>query len=341
MYKLTVNASKRYQITISNSLDGFANATSRAIVGEKVALITDSNVDKLYGDALNGFLQDKTLYKYVIPAGEQSKCKEIYFDLVEKLCADGFNRTDTVIALGGGVVGDLAGFVAATYMRGINLIQVPTTILSAVDSSVGGKTAINLDNGKNLVGCFYQPSAVYINTEFFKTLPQREILSGKGEIVKYAFLSKSVSAQLIKGGANEGLVYQCLKIKRDIVEKDEKEKGKRSLLNLGHTVGHAIESLSNYSLSHGECVAKGIASALKVSRALYDIDQIKYDEMQKLLALCGHDLSCPFSAKQLIDKIAFDKKGDGKAIKFVAVKDIGKPQIVTMDYSELEKYLSL
>ena len=335
MYELEVKASESYKITISSDLGGL----SSAVTGDKVAIITDSNVNKLYGSALDGVLSGKTVYKYVIVAGEQSKNKNTYFDLLEFLSADGFGRTDTVIAFGGGVVGDLGGFVASTYMRGVTLVQVPTTILAAVDSSVGGKTAINLSHGKNLVGSFYQPKAVYINTEFFKTLPEREIMSGMGEIIKYAFLNKSVSARMIEEGVSERLVYECLKIKRDIVQKDERESGERALLNLGHTVGHAIESLSEYSYSHGECVVKGLAFTLKISKELYNTESGKYAEMLKLLNSCGHDLSCPFSAKELIKQIAYDKKGDGKAVKFVALKSIGEPEIVKLSYEELEKYL--
>ena len=339
MYALKVKASRRYQITISDNLNDFGNTVCPTIVGSKVAVITDTNVAELYGNALDGFLQNKAVYKYVVNAGEQSKSASVYLDLLERLCADGFTRNDTVIAFGGGVVGDLAGFVAATYMRGVNLVQVPTTILAAADSSIGGKTAINLDSGKNLVGCFYQPSAVYVNTEFFKTLPEREIQSGMGEIIKYAFLSKSVSPEMIKAGANEKLVYECLKIKRDVVQKDEKEKGLRAFLNLGHTVGHAIESLSNYSISHGECVVKGLACALQISKSIYNTDESKYNQMQQLLTSCGHDISCPYSAKDLMDKIAHDKKGDGKSVKFVAVKDIGKIEIVTIDLNKLQEYI--
>ena len=340
MYKLSVNASKHYQITISNNLDEFVSAVCPAITGNKVAIITDTTVNELYPGVLDGYLQNKTVYRYVVPSGEQSKSKDCYFDLLEKLSSDEFTRTDTVIAFGGGVVGDLAGFVAATYMRGINLVQVPTTILSAVDSSVGGKTAINLDNGKNLVGAFYQPSAVYINTDFFKTLPEREIKSGMGEVVKYAFLSKSVTLSMIREGANERLVYECLKIKSSIVERDEKESGERALLNLGHTVGHAIESLSHYSYSHGECVVKGLAYTLKLSKRLYNIADDKFNATQELLASCGHDLTCPYSVKELLNKIAYDKKSNGKSIKFVALKDVGEPEIVTIDYDELQEYLN-
>ena len=340
MYKLTVKASKRYQITISDSLDGFKEVVAKVARGSKVAIVTDSNVNALYGNVLDGFLQGKAVYKYVVAAGEQSKSKQTYFDLLEKLCADGFSRTDTVIAFGGGVVGDLAGFVASTYMRGISLVQVPTTILAAVDSSVGGKTAINLDAGKNLVGTFYQPSAVYVSTQFFNTLPKREVLSGMGEVIKYAFLNKSVTLPMIENGASEQLVYQCLKIKRDVVQRDERESGVRAQLNLGHTVGHAIESLSGYAYSHGECVVKGMAYAIKLSQKIYGFDQETFDKMQQLLTSCGHDLTCPYSAEQLIEKISHDKKGDGTAVKFVTVKDIGKPHVVKIDYPKLQEYIA-
>lgn len=340
MYTLKVNASRRYCITLTDGLSEFNQAVLPYIKGNKVAVITDANVNALYGGALNEHLKNKSVYTYVVGAGETSKSKEVYFDLTERLLKDGFTRADTVIAFGGGVVGDLAGFVASTYMRGINFIQVPTTILSAVDSSVGGKTAINLDGGKNLVGCFYQPSAVYINTRFFKTLPDREIKSGFGEIVKYAFLKKTVSKQLLESGISDKLVYECLKIKRDVVGKDEKENGLRALLNLGHTVGHAIESLSGYSVSHGECVAKGLVYSLKVSKRIFNIDQTEYDRMQQILKAGGHDLSCPYTAKELAEKISYDKKGDGKTIKFIALKGIGKPVIVRLDYKTLKEYIS-
>ena len=182
-----------------------------------MALIVDENVNALYPNVLDGFLSEKTVKTYLVKSGENSKSHQVYIEILESLLKDGFKRNDTIVAFGGGVVGDLAGFIAATYMRGINLIQIPTTILSAVDSSVGGKTAINLSGAKNVVGAFYQPSLVYICLDFFKTLPRREIFSGRGEILKYAFLSKSVTPQMLKGDIAERLIYECVKIKRNIV----------------------------------------------------------------------------------------------------------------------------
>ncbi|MBR1983239.1 MAG: 3-dehydroquinate synthase [Clostridia bacterium] len=337
MLKLKVKTSTKYQITIGSGLEGFNQSVDKYIKGDKVAIIMDTNVSKLYKNLLEEKLSAKKVFTYIVPAGENSKSKEQYFNLLEKLCSDGFTRHDTIIAFGGGVVGDLSGFVASTYMRGIALIQVPTTILSAVDSSVGGKTAINLENGKNLVGAFYQPRAVYVNTEFLKTLPDKEIKSGFGEIIKYALLSKKVTLDLVKNGISEKLIYECLKIKRDIVSKDEKESSLRALLNLGHTVGHAIESLSKYQISHGECVVKGLIYTLKISQKVFNLTQSQIDQINKIINCYNHDTSCEYSAEQIMNKVCFDKKGDGKAVKFVLLKDVGNPKIVSLTHQQIKE----
>ena len=337
MLKLKVKTSTEYQITIDKGLYNLGEAVNKFIKGEKVAIITDENVYAIYGDLIKDKLPNKAVYTYVVPAGENSKSKEQYFNLLEKLCSDGFTRNDTVIAFGGGVIGDLSGFVASTYMRGITLIQIPTTILSVVDSSVGGKTAINLENGKNLVGSFYQPRAVYVNTEFLKTLPDKEIKSGFGEIIKYALLSKKVTLDLVKNGISEKLIYECLKIKRDIVSKDEKESSLRVLLNLGHTVGHAIESLSKYQISHGECVVKGLIYTLKISQKVFNLTQSQIDEINRIINCYDHDTSCEYSAEQIMNKVCFDKKGDGKAVKFILLKDVGNPKIVSLTHQQIKE----
>lgn len=340
MIKLKVKTATKYTVTISNGMQDFNNAVIPYIKGDKVAIIVDQNVNDIYGDIIKNKLDNKTVFTYVVPSGENSKSKEQYFDILERLSVDGFTRYDTIIAFGGGVVGDLGGFIASTYMRGIALIQVPTTILSAVDSSVGGKTAINLENGKNLVGTFYQPKAVYINTEFFKSLPEREVKSGFGEIIKYALLSKSVNAKLIQDGISEKLVYNCLKIKRDIVSKDEKESNLRALLNLGHTVGHAIESLSKYQISHGECVVKGLVFTLRLSKKIFNLDDNTANEIQKIIESYNHDTNCEYTSQQIMQKIAYDKKGDGKAVKFVLLKGVGKPQIIKLTHQQIQENIN-
>lgn len=336
MYELTVRASEKYKITIEKGLVLFRARVLPLVKGESVAIVTDDRVNGLYGDALNGFFGDKRVIKIVIKHGEKSKNSANYLRIINALAENDFTREDTVIALGGGVVGDVAGFAASTYMRGITLIAVPTTLLAAVDSSVGGKTAIDLDYGKNLCGTFYQPSAVYINTEFLKTLPVKEIKNGLGEVVKYAFLSDTVTASDVKNAGGD-LIYRCLKIKRDIVEKDEKEKGERALLNLGHTFGHAIEKLSGYKSAHGACVAKGLVYTIEISKRLYGLSDKTVSEMYGLLKSAKHDLSCPFSAESLIEQITADKKRRGDGIKFVALKGIGKPEITEIKISDLEK----
>ena len=221
--EIKVSASKNYSVIIKDSLSELKNCAKSVIKGDKIAVITDKNVEKLYLSQIGDIFNDYSVFNYVVNGGEESKSITCFYEILEFLAENGFKRNDTVIALGGGVIGDLAGFTASTYMRGINLIMIPTSLLAMVDSSVGGKTAINLKSGKNLAGCFYQPSLVYINTEFLKTLPDREILSGLGEVVKYAFIGSGLTTEDLKGGITPSLIYKCVDIKRQIVENDEKE----------------------------------------------------------------------------------------------------------------------
>lgn len=338
MYELKVRASKTYDITIAEDLSLFSERILPLVKGASVAIITDDKVMGLYGGALDGFFAAKRVIKIVIKRGEKSKNATNYLKIINALAENGFTRADTVIALGGGVVGDIAGFAASTYMRGITLIAVPTTLLAMVDSSVGGKTAIDLKAGKNLCGTFYQPSAVYVNTGFLKTLPVKEIKNGLGEVIKYAFLSDTVKREDIRD-INAALIYKCLKIKRDIVEKDEKESGCRALLNFGHTVGHAIEKLSGYRLSHGACVARGMVYAVEISRRIYGLSDETVARMYALLTSGKHDLSCGYCAESIARQITADKKRYGDSVNFVAVKDLGKAEIVKIKISDIEKMI--
>lgn len=342
MRSLTVNASLKYEITVTDTLNDFPEKCKGFMRGKNVMIVTDSDVNAIYDGILDGYLADKNVVKTVIPAGEESKNGENYFKILNALAENGFTREDGIVAFGGGVVGDLAGFAASTYMRGITLIAVPTTILSMVDSSVGGKTAINLPSGKNLCGTFYQPKAVYIDTEFIKTLPRREFYGGTGEILKYALLSDTVSLNDLSCGVNEDLIVKCLTIKRNIVEKDETEKGERMLLNLGHTVGHALEKLYGYKVSHGECVVKGLAFAVFASEKLYNLDKNTIAAMKKVVNFFGHDTTADFPAKEIYEKILSDKKRYGNDINFVALKGVGKPVTEKISvgtlYGTLENY---
>ena len=268
MKQINVKASKNYTITVDRAFENFKAQVLPLIKGNVVAVITDTNVEPLYYAQLESLLTGKTVCKFVIPAGEENKNAENYISLVNALAKAGLSRKSTVIGLGGGVVGDMSAFVASTYMRGVSYIAIPTTLLSMVDSSVGGKTGIDLDSGKNLLGTFFQPDTVYINLDFLNTLPEREVKSGLGEIMKYAFIDSRITPSDLQNINYEDLIVKSLEIKRDIVERDERESGDRMLLNFGHTIGHAIEKLYDYKVSHGECVLKGMAYAIELSEKL-------------------------------------------------------------------------
>ena len=334
MRKLTINASTEYCVTINDDLSLVKDAIA-AFDSEKVAVITDDNVFALYPNVLDGFFVGKKVRTIIVENGENSKSAENFIMILNTLAELGFTRKDAVVAFGGGVVGDLAAFCASTYMRGIKLFSVPTTLLAAVDSSVGGKTAINLDKGKNLCGTFYQPSAVYVCTGFLKTLPEKQVLCGYGEIIKYAFLSDSIKRSDIISADTEELIYKCLKIKKRIVEKDERESGERKLLNLGHTFGHAIERLCGFSLSHGECVVKGLAIILGVSAKYYGFTKKEYDRAYEIISCKGHDLSVKYSAEELLEAVKSDKKSDGSGVDAVLIDKNTSARIVRLSFAEL------
>ncbi|MBR6737093.1 MAG: 3-dehydroquinate synthase [Clostridia bacterium] len=335
MKTITVNASKKYNVIISSDLGGLTAFLAPLIKGDKVAVITDDTVSKLYASEVISALKGYEVSVLTVKSGEDSKNATNFIYLANELARLGFSRTSTVIALGGGVIGDLAGLVSATFMRGITLIQIPTTLLSMVDSSVGGKTAIDLDAGKNLLGVFYQPNGVYVSLSFLKTLPQREIVCGLGEITKYAFIDGRITPQDISEKNYEKLIEKSLEIKRDIVERDEKESGDRMLLNFGHTVGHAIEKLYNYTLSHGECVIMGMYSALNVSKALGYLSENGYNSGVKLLNETGVMPCNDFSKDQILSVMKKDKKGDGDSVNFVVTTGFGSSKPVKIKYEKL------
>ena len=305
-------------------------------------IVTDENVFSLYGEMLNG------ANYFVIPAGEDSKTLSFVAKIAEKMLECGCNRKTTVIAIGGGVVGDLTGFVASSYMRGVKWINIPTTLLSQVDSSVGGKTAVNLNDYKNLIGAFYLPEKVIISTHFLSTLPKREWLCGVGEIVKTAFLSKTVYETVIPSlqkllDRNEELtakcVLECVKYKEDIVSKDFLESGLRKVLNLGHTVGHAIEKVDHHRKSHGEYVLLGLEAEAYLLK-----DQLgkTYDEIVSAILACGVD--CPdIDIKEVALACQKDKKNDETSIS-IMLADYENTKEIKLSLNEiyggLEKWKS-
>lgn len=338
MKEIKVKASKEYVITIADDFSAFYGRVKPLLTGDRAAVIFDENTYALYKNAIDKKLLGVEIFEYVIPAGEKSKNAENYISLLNRLAEDGFTRKDTVITFGGGVVGDLGAFVASTYMRGITLIALPTSLLSMVDSSVGGKTAINLKKGKNLCGTFYQPSAVYINLGFLKSLPEKEVKCGLGEILKYKYLAKNpedINAERI----NEKLIYECLKIKAAIVEEDETESDKRKLLNLGHTFGHGIEKASDYTVSHGECVAKGLYYALMLSKNYYGYGEETMKEYESAAKKCGIDVYSEYNVKDLIKIMESDKKRNGDKIDFILIDKDKKPRIAAIPVGDIERYL--
>lgn len=295
--------------------------------------ITDSNVQKAWGESLP---QNRPVK--VVPAGEQSKSLRIYEECLEWLAETKAPRDSTLIAFGGGVVGDLAGFVAATYMRGIACVHIPTTLLSQVDSSVGGKSGIDLPQGKNLVGAFHPPHRVFICLETLETLPWREFVNGMAEVWKYGFI---LDADLARGLQQhrlsatspmlEGIVRQCIELKAKVVEEDERDvSGKRAILNFGHTVGHALEKVLNYdSLLHGEAISIGMVAEAKVGELLGISEKGTTETVAECLSLDGlpithHALHDP----SLIDAMYSDKKAEGGQLAFSLVTKIGECKLV-------------
>lgn len=333
---LSVHASKTYPIYIGDLLDEFGALVSY-LKGDKVAVITDTNVAPLYLQAVQKLLAGKQVLPLVVAAGEQSKSLGQYGLLLNTLAQKGFGRKDGIVALGGGVVGDLAAFVASTYMRGIRLVAVPTSLLAMVDSSIGGKTAINLDSGKNLCGTFYQPDAVFVATKCLQTLPPREQQSGWGEIIKYSFLSDTITMSDLQGDVTPQLIAKCLQIKAEIVQADEHENGERKLLNLGHTFGHIIERNSNFALSHGECVVKGMAVILGLSQRVLSLGDNTVAEAKQRLLSRGHDLS--FDADTLLGGLNLDKKSDAQGVDLVLINNSLRGVIVPLTYEQIARYL--
>ena len=275
-----------YNIVIEQSFDKLAEEFDKlGVTGRKLCIVSDSNVAPLYAKHIEEQLlkTGNKVFTFVFEAGEANKNLDTVEDVYEFLIKNHFDRKDMLVALGGGVVGDLTGFTAATYLRGISFIQVPTSLLAQVDSSIGGKTGVDFRAYKNMVGAFYQPKLVYMNISVLKSLSDRLFNSGFGEIIKHGLIKDAAYYEWLRDNisniksrnsdALEQMIYVSCNIKREVVEKDPKEKGDRALLNYGHTLGHAIEKLMDFKLYHGECVTLGMIAALRISVNRGDIDE--------------------------------------------------------------------
>ena len=338
---ITVNSQKKYQVVIGKGILDNIYELSKEFLGEKVALITDDIVDSLYSNKVINSLesQGKTVFKFVMSNGEKSKNMDTLYKIVRFLAQNEFTRKDTIIALGGGVVGDISGFSASVYLRGINYIQVPTTLLAQIDSSVGGKTAIDIPEGKNLVGAFYQPSLVVVDIDTLSSLPNAVYLDGMGEGVKYALLDAKIFDIVNKKDFDIlEFVYACIKYKADIVEMDEFEKHERKLLNLGHTIAHGIEKLSEFNISHGKAVSMGLKIITQTSFNRGLITQKEKCDILSMLDNTIGNIDCPFDLFDILKIALVDKKRKGNSITLVMIGGIGKPILKDLPVSELTEY---
>ena len=314
----------------------------------KLCIVADSTTAELYGTELKEILKETCTYvsMFVFPAGEVNKTLNTVRDLYEHLILEKFDRKDMLVALGGGVVGDLTGFAAATYLRGIGFIQIPTTLLSQVDSSIGGKTGVDFDAYKNMVGAFHMPRLVYMNLNVLKTLPDRQFACGMGEIIKHGLIQDSDYLEKLSTYQREireknyaallWMVAGSCKIKRHVVEEDPTEQGIRAWLNFGHTIGHSVEKLKDFTLCHGECVAIGCAAAAWMSWKRGLISEKEKEAAEQLLL----DYQLPVSVKELkpediVKTTKLDKKMDAGKVKFVLLKKIGEA-FVTRDVEDEE-----
>ena len=346
MKELKVNIPQReYNIYIGRDMLKKADEIiSEHIKGKKVAIITDTNVEPIYAKKLEGILSDYDTKVITVEAGEQSKSLDTLQYVYGELLDFKITRADLIVALGGGVVGDLTGFASATLLRGIGFIQIPTTLLAQVDSSVGGKTAVNLPQGKNLVGSFCQPKAVIIDTETLKTLPDNVLSDGMAEVIKYgAICDKTLFQKLEKISSKEELfeniediIYNCCNIKREIVEEDEVDTGRRMILNFGHTFGHAIEKINNFSgVTHGMAVAAGMVMASKWGEERDITPNDTHKRIEGILKNYNLPVEFDVTKEELLKSVSSDKKSEGENINLILLQSIGNAIIYKTDKSKI------
>ena len=346
MITVHVNASKEYDILIGEDLlfSIGSHVTSLGKV-KSVCIVSESNVWPLYGQTVTASLEKACfeVNKFVFPAGEEYKNGQTYLELLNHLAQSKMTRTDLIVALGGGVVGDLAGVAAATYLRGIRFIQVPTTLLAAVDSSVGGKTAIDLPAGKNLAGAFYQPSMVICDLDCMRSLPEDIFRDGCAEVIKYGVLyDPALFSHLMEYGLNfdrEYVIRRCVELKRDVVAEDEFDTGLRMKLNLGHTIGHGVEALSQYEVSHGKAVAIGMSIVTRAACALGICDEMTRNRIIRILEAFGLPSSCRYDAEHLFHCALSDKKRSGGTVNLIIPERIGCCRIAPTPVTEVQSFI--
>lgn len=343
MKKLTVKVNDQYDILIEKGLLSKAGKLiSDVLKCKKIALISDTNVFPIYGGLIKASLikQGYEVFEFIFKAGEASKKVSTVAQMVEFMAEHQLTREDGVVALGGGVCGDMAGFAAAIYLRGIKFVQIPTSLLSQVDSSVGGKTAVDLPQGKNLCGAFHQPSLVIIDPDVLDTLSDQFFADGMGEVIKAGCIkSESLFERLENENPKdfiEEMIYECLDIKRQVVENDEKEHGERALLNFGHTCGHAIEKLWNFeTVTHGEAVGIGMVMISRVGERLGLTQQGTANRIINVLEKNNMKISDIHSVSEIVDAMSADKKRTGSVMKLVMLSKIGSSFIYPVNNDDI------
>lgn len=344
---IPVTASHCYDVVIGRGLLEHTGACVRCLGAPASAvLVSDDSVSALYGQTVAASLKKEGIrvLTYTFPHGEEAKSPQNLFALLEFMAENGVTRTDLIVALGGGVTGDLTGFAASIYLRGTPFIQLPTSLLAAVDSSVGGKTAVNLNAGKNLAGSFNQPALVLCDTRTLDTLPPEEFSSGMAEVIKYGVLSDPELFQLIEtGDAHEHLdqiIRRCVTIKRNVVGADEFDTGSRQLLNLGHTLAHAVEKLSHFAVNHGHAVAIGLSAVARCAYAAGLAEEDITERLDAVLMKYGLPVSCEYPTDRLCQAILKDKKRSGQTINLAIPRKIGDTYLYKMNVEQLEDFYS-
>ena len=343
MKTIQVNVSKTYEVKIGRNI--LNEVTSTLKVGQKLAIVTDETVAMLHLEKLKSVLENAGFEPavFMFPSGEASKSVKVLSCLLEWLASVQMTRSDVILAFGGGVTGDLAGFAASIYLRGIEFIQIPTTFLAAIDSSVGGKTGIDLEAGKNLAGSFWQPQAVICDISLLETLPEEVFAEGSAEAIKVGILRDAEMFEIIKAGEIrqrlDEIIYRCVSIKRDIVERDEFDTGERQLLNLGHTFGHCIEKLSNFEVTHGNAVATGLALIMKAAVIYGHCTKEEKDIVIRTLYENGLYTDCPYKADEMMEVMKRDKKRQGDKLTIILPRKIGECFLHMLTLEEAREYL--
>ena len=344
--KIDVKAGKPYSVKIGKGLLDKAGEEAKALgLDGKALIVSDDNVAALYIEKASAALEKSgfEVFSFVLPHGESSKSAENLLAILEFAAENAFSRTDTFFALGGGVVGDLCGFAAAVYMRGTNFVQLPTTLLAAVDSSVGGKTAIDLTAGKNLAGAFYQPKLVLCDTATIDTLPDEEFSNGMAEVIKYGMFCDGGFLDILTESNTdiEEVIARCVQIKARVVEADEFDKGERMFLNFGHTIAHAVEALSGYTTPHGSAVAIGMAVITKAAIALGKCDGNVFEILTELLKKYKLPSECPYGVDEVYNVTLKDKKNAHGKITLVIPTGKGESVLQKCDYTQLKEIITL